>query len=107
MSLWQVFEVHQKNPLTFDLLGRRQVSGICLCIYSHERMEVIDSVLFSQSSMDFESFLEKIFKQLEPFRFPVKRGHRCRDRLWQFGNSVNVVMEICSIFVVCQLLKGH
>ena len=37
-------------------------------------MEVIDSVLFNQLFMDFEARLEKIFKQLELFRFPVGRG---------------------------------
>ena len=70
-------------------------------------MEVVDSVLFSQLIMDFEARLEKIFKQLELFRFFVERGHRCRKRLWQFGKSPNIVMEICRIVVVCQLLKGH
>ena len=42
-------------------------------------MEVVDSVIFSQLIMDFEARLEKIFKQLEVFRFPVERGHRCRE----------------------------
>ena len=42
-------------------------------------MEVIDSVLFSQLIMDFEGRLKEIFKQLELFRFPVERGHRCRE----------------------------
>ena len=41
-------------------------------------MEVIDSVLLSQLIMNFETRLLEIFKQLEVFRFPVERGHRCR-----------------------------
>ena len=68
-------------------------------------MEVVDSVLFSELMMDFEARLEKIFKQLELFRFPVERWHRCPEGLWQFGNSVNIVMEVWRIVVVCQLLK--
>ena len=68
-------------------------------------MEVVDSVLLGQLIMNFETRLEKIFKQLELFRFPVERGHRCRKGLRQFGNSVNIVMQFCRIVVVCQLLK--
>ena len=56
----------------------------------HERMEVVDSVLLSQLIMYLEARLEKIFKQLEIFRFPVERGRRCRERLWQLVNSVNI-----------------
>ena len=41
-------------------------------------MELVDSVPFSQLIMKLETRLEKIFKQLERFRFPVERGHRCR-----------------------------
>ena len=41
-------------------------------------MELVDSVLFSQLIMNFETRLEKVFKQLELFRSPVERGHRCR-----------------------------
>ena len=41
-------------------------------------MEVVDSVLLRQLIMDFETRLEQVFKQLELFRFPVERGHRCR-----------------------------
>ena len=41
-------------------------------------MEVIDSVLFSQVIMKFETRLEEIFKQLQLFKFAVERGHRCR-----------------------------
>ena len=51
--------------------------------------------------------LEKIFKQLKLFSFPVKHGHRCWERFWQFGNSVDIVMKICKIVVVCQLLKSQ
>ena len=50
---------------------------------------------------------KKIFEELKLCRFPVKRGHRCRERFGQFGKSVDIVMEICRIFVVCQLLKGQ
>ena len=64
-------------------------------------MEVVNSLLLSQLIMNFETRLEQIFKQLELFRFPVERGHRCRKRLWQFGNSVNVVVETCRIVVIC------
>ena len=32
--------------------------------HPHERVEVVDSVLFSQLIMNFETRLEKIFKQL-------------------------------------------
>ena len=63
-------------------------------------MEVVNSVLYSQLNMNFETRLEQIFKQLELFRFPVERGHRCRERLLQFGNSVNVVVETCRIVVI-------
>ena len=70
-------------------------------------MEVIDSVFFSQLILDFEARLEKIFKQLELFSFPVERGHRCRELFWQIGHSVNIVIEICRFVAVCQLLKGQ
>ena len=68
-------------------------------------MGVVDSVLFSQLIINFKACLEKIFKQLELFRSLVERGHRCRQRLWQFGISFNIVMEICRNVVICQLLK--
>ena len=64
-------------------------------------MEVVNSVLLCQLILNFETRLEQIFKQLELFRFPVKRRHRCRKRLWQFGNPINVVMKFCRIVVVC------
>ena len=48
-------------------------------LMTHERMEVVDSVLFSQLIMDSEARLQKIFKQLELFGLPVERGHRCRE----------------------------
>ena len=64
-------------------------------------MEVINSDLLSQLIMIFETRLEQIFQQLELFRFPVERGHRCRKPLWQFGNSVNAVVKICRIVVIC------
>ena len=70
-------------------------------------MEVVYSVLFSQLNMDFDARLENIFKQLKILRVPVERGHRCREWLRQFGNSVNIDMETCRIVVVCQLLKGQ
>ena len=38
-------------------------------------MEVVDSVLLGQLIMNFEARLEKIFKQLELCRSPVKRGN--------------------------------
>ena len=55
--------------------------------------------------MNFEVRLEKIFKQLKLLRFAVELGHRCCERLWQFGNCVAINNKICLIFVVCQLLK--
>ena len=58
-------------------------------------MAVVDFVIFSQLILDFEARLEKIYKQLEIFRFAVERGHRCQERFWQFENSVNIVTEIC------------
>ena len=64
-------------------------------------MEVIKSVLLGQLIMNFETCLEQILKQLELFRFPVKRWLRCCKRFWEFGNSINIVMEICKIVVVC------
>ena len=67
-------------------------------------MEVVDFVLFSKLIMDFEARYEKIFKQLKLLRFPVERGHCCREQLWQLGNSVKIVMGTCRIVVVCQLL---
>ena len=70
-------------------------------------MEVVDSVILSQLIKNFEARLGKIFKQLKLLRFPVECGHRCLERLWQFGNSVDNIMEIRRIFVVCHLLKGQ
>ena len=58
-------------------------------------MEVVDSILLSQLIIDFEAGLEEIFEQFEFFRFPVEREHRCRKSFWQFGNSVDIFMEIC------------
>ena len=40
-------------------------------------MEVIDSVIFGQLIIDFETRLEEVFKELKFLRFPVKYGHRC------------------------------
>ena len=57
--------------------------------------------------MDFEARFEKIFKQSELFSFLVERMLVCRERLWLFGNSVNIFLEVCRIVVVCQLLKGQ
>ena len=45
--------------------------------------------------MIFEACLEKMFKQLELLRFPVKCWYRCG------GNSVDNLMEICRLVVVC------
>ena len=56
--------------------------------------------------MIFEARLEKIFKQLNILRFPVKRGHSCGEWLWQFGSSVDV-MKVSRIVVICQMLKGQ
>ena len=78
----------------------------CLyCISLHERMDVVDAVPFSPLILDFEARLEKISKQLKLRRFPFERGHRCRERFWQFGFSVHLGMEVCRIVVICQLLK--
>ena len=44
-----------------------------------KRIKVVDSVLLSQLIMNFETRLEKIFRQLELFRFPVERGNRFRE----------------------------
>ena len=54
----------------------------------------------------FEARL-KIFKLLKLRKYPVERWHCCSEWLWQFGNSVNNVMEFCKTLVVCQLVKGH
>ena len=70
-------------------------------------MQVIDSVFFSMLIVFFEARLEKIFKQLKFLRFPVKCGHRCGKWLWQFGNSVDVIMKVRRIAVICQLLEGQ
>ena len=99
----------QNCPNFSQILSVRviNVSKCLQCISLHERIEVVDSILFRQLTMDFEASLEKIFKQLELFIFPVKHGHRCREWLWQYGKCVCIVMEICSIVVICQLLKGY
>ena len=70
-------------------------------------MEVIDSVIFSKLIVYFEVRLEKIFKQLKFLRYPVKCGHCCGNWLWQFGNSVDVIMKVRRIVVICQLLEGQ
>ena len=57
--------------------------------------------------MNFKARLQKILKQLKLLRFRVERGHRCRERLWQFENSFDIFFEICRIVVVCQLLKDQ
>ena len=57
--------------------------------------------------MNFEVRLEKFFKQLEVLRFSVNCWHRCGKRFWQFGSSIDIVMEVCRIVDVCQLLKGQ
>ena len=66
-----------------------------------------NSVIFSQLFVKFESHLEKIIKEFKHFRFPAKLGHRYGEQIWQFGNSVDIVMEICRIVVICQLPKGQ
>ena len=55
--------------------------------------------------MIFKARSQKILKQLKLLRFRVERGHRCRERLSQFENSPDNVLEISRIVVVCQLLK--
>ena len=57
--------------------------------------------------MNFEARLEKALKQLNLLRIPVKRGHRCGERFWQFRKSVNIVMKNCRIVFVGQLLNGQ
>ena len=57
--------------------------------------------------MNSEARLEKIFKQLKLLRFSVKRGHRLGEWFWQFGNSVDIIMTVCRIVVVCQMLKAQ
>ena len=75
-------------------------------ISRHERVEVVDSVIFSQLIVNFEVHLEKVLKQLTLLRFPVKRGHRCGGRFWQFGSSFGILTKVCRFVVVCQLVKG-
>ena len=58
-------------------------------------MEVVDSVLFSQLNMDFEARLEKIFKQLEIFRFLIERGHHWGEL--DFGN-LEILLKVLSNF---------
>ena len=70
-------------------------------------MEVVETVMFSELIMSFEARLEKIFKQLKLLTFPVERGHRCCERFWQIGNSIDIIMKVCRIVVICQLLKGQ
>ena len=69
-------------------------------------MELSHFVNFSQMNMNFGARLEKSFKQFKLLRFSVERGHRCRERFWQFGNFVDIVMEVRIFDVVCQLLRG-
>ena len=57
--------------------------------------------------MNFEAPLENIFKQLELLRFPVKCWHRCGERFWWFGNSVDIVMQLSRNVFVSQQLKGQ
>ena len=92
----------------YQILSGRAINVFkCLqCISPHERKEVVDFVLFRQLIINFEARFEKIFRKLKLLRLPLERGHRFGERLWQFGNSVNIVTEICRILVVCQLLKG-
>ena len=49
----------------------------CLYRFSpHDRVQVVDSVIFSQLIVKFEARLENIFEQLKHFTFPIKREHR-------------------------------
>ena len=57
--------------------------------------------------MNFEAGLDLIFKQPELPRFSAKCRHCCGELFWQFGNSVDIIMEKYRIVVLCQLLKGH
>ena len=70
-------------------------------------MEVVDSVIFSQLIVNFEARLEKITKYIKHLRFRVKCWHSYGERLWQLGNSVDIVMKTCRIVVVCQLMKDQ
>ena len=74
----------------------------------HERVEIVDSVIFSELTMYFEARMETIFKQLNLLGFPVKSWHRCRERFWRpvFPKTF-IDLKICRIVVVCQLLKGQ
>ena len=117
LHLWSAFEVFQENPLTFDSLDCRQISGSyvslspsigvlrtsfgklpeflpdsrmlgCQCVQRislHERVEVVDSVIFSQLIMNFDVRLEKVLKQRKLLRSPIKCWHRFGEQFWQIG----------------------
>ena len=57
--------------------------------------------------MKFEVRLENVLEKLKLLRFPVRRWHRCGERFWQLGKSLDIVLKNCRIVVVCQLLKGQ
>ena len=115
------FVFHRRNRFRFYVLPMQKcqnfsqiLSGWAINVFkclqritSYQRVEVIDSVIFSQLVVDFEACLEKIINQLRLLLFPVKRGHCSGKWLWQLGNSVNVASKVCIIAIVCQLLKGQ
>ena len=69
-------------------------------------MEVIDSVIFGQLIVDIETCLKEVFKELKFLSFPVKCGQRCCLWLWQFGSSVDIIVKVRRIVIICQLLKS-
>ena len=68
-------------------------------------MEVLESVIFSQLFLNYEARLEKVLKQLKFRRLPVKRGHCCGERFWQFGDYVDNVMEFFRVDFARHLRK--
>ena len=71
------------------------------------RVEVVDSVAFSQLIEYHEACLENVFKQLKLLRLAIKRSHWCGERIRLFGKLVKIVIKFCKIVDVCQLLKGQ
>ena len=110
-SHWLGFHVlpteHSQSFSQTLSVGIRDVFEGLYCITTHERVEIVDFVFFCQLVVNFQTFLEQIFKQLEFLWFSFKGGH-CRSKGFrQFRDSVDVVVVIGWNTVRRQLLKGQ
>ena len=81
------------------------MSAMPLHLWETEKVVVI--FVLSELHVTLEASLEKVFKQLKRFGFPVHCGHSWSEWLWQLETLMKDVSKTCRIAVGRQLLKGQ